>query len=861
MVFAWRLTLCGLLALLLAVPVHATDKIPEHLALKYQDWLRDVEPLISKQERQEFLKLEQDYQRDAFIKRFWQARDPYPATDRNEFRDRYYARLDYARETYGNLTEDRARILVLNGEPAFTQVVDCPSLLWPLELWLYKGSDQIRSDVYLLFYRDGDFGTWRLWYPTDGALRLTREPPEVLEQLCPGVRRDLGSLGASGEASLAQGIRCVLEQSRSRCPKHDEVLRTFLPRLQLEQKLGDFFLTVARLEERPEPREGEWLANFAAYSTELPEGAATFPAELELAFPGRDGFRTVVQAVLRVPVAEASTVELVGRESYNFQLTGEVLRDAELFESFRYKFDLPAAAVTGDTLTLAFQRSLRAGSYRLVLKLEDLNSGRYQRLEQVVEVPRVEEELLPPPPDDPETARLLAEANRLLDRRESQLKLVHPKDDVNTGMVRFDTVLSGDQIVKATFYLNGNSVLTKKRPPYSVELDLGSVPRRHRVRVEGFDAEGQVIASDELELNAGRHRFAVHLTEPKPGQTYKRSLLARANVDVPEGGEVERLEIYLNETLVATLYQPPWVQPVLLDAQAPLAYVRAVAYQRDGNTTEDLVFINSPGYLEQVDVQFVELYATALDRDGRPVAGLTAADFEVREDGAEQTVVRFEPVRDVPIYAGILLDTSASMAENLVPARTAALSFFQQVITPRDRAAVVTFNDRPNLAVKFTSEIDSLAAEMAGLKAERGTALWDSLVFTLYYFNGIKGQRAVLLLSDGKDESSRYSFDEALSYAQTAGVTLYTIGLDLPFKELDARLKLSRLAEATGGRSYFIDDVAELAAIYDQIQAELRAKYLLAYQSTNTGGSGEFRRIEVRARGASEVKALQGYYP
>ena len=166
-----------------------------------------------------------------------------------------------------------------------------------------------------------------------------------------------------------------------------------------------------------------------------------------------------------------------------------------------------------------------------------------------------------------------------------------------------------------------------------------------------------------------------------------------------------------------------------------------------------------------------------LDRDGHPVDGLTKADFAVAEDGVKQDVVRFEQVRDLPIHAATLIDISASMEESLGDAKSAALSFFQQAIHPKDRAAVVTFNDRPNLAVKFTNDVNELAAGLAGLKAERGTALYDSLIFALYYFNGIKGQRALLVLSDGKDESSRFSYEQTLEYARRAGVTIYTVAL------------------------------------------------------------------------------------
>jgi VWFA-related protein len=234
----------------------------------------------------------------------------------------------------------------------------------------------------------------------------------------------------------------------------------------------------------------------------------------------------------------------------------------------------------------------------------------------------------------------------------------------------------------------------------------------------------------------------------------------------------------------------------------------------------------------------------------------------VFEDGTQQRIARFEVVKELPIHAGILFDTSASMVDRLAQARDAALKFFSQIITPRDRASFITFNQRPTLAAQFTADVDSLAGELAGLKAEGGTALYDSIVFSLYYFTGIRGQRALLVLSDGQDQSSRYSFDESLQYAQTVGVKIYTIGLDLPKSDTASRGQLSKLANQTGGRSFFVTDVGELPAIYSAIEEELRSQYLIAYQSTNTSGGGEFRTVEVTLPGRdAEARTLRGYFP
>jgi Ca-activated chloride channel family protein len=334
-----------------------------------------------------------------------------------------------------------------------------------------------------------------------------------------------------------------------------------------------------------------------------------------------------------------------------------------------------------------------------------------------------------------------------------------------------------------------------------------------------------------------------------------------AKVEVPEGQHIERMEIYRDETLVATLFQPPYEQPILLPAGEQLTYLRAVAYLPDGADTEDHVFINAPAGLEEVSVQLVELYTAVTDRNGRPAEGLTQEQFQVKEDGQAQSLVRFEKVRDLPIKTAILLDTSASMEKSLEEAQQAALSFFTETVTPKDRAALITFNDRPRLQVKFTNELLSLGGGLAGLKAERGTALYDSVVFALYYFNGLKGQRALVVLSDGKDESSKFKWEDTLDFARRAGVAIYTIGLGEAL-ERDAKKQLEKLAEDTGGRSFFVDTAKELVPVYQSIQEELRSQYLLVYQSTNAKPDKKFRTVEVKVKEPGlEAHTIRGYYP
>lgn len=816
---------------LLALPILAAEEppIPADLDPRHRKFLEEVAPLMDEKERAAFLALRQDYQRDAFVQRFWQQRDPFPKTAINELRSNWEERVRIARERYGDLKQERAQMLLFHGEPAEVLRNPCVDVLGPLEIWYYPGTDRIRDSFTLIFLHPSQ----RLWVPSEGLAAL---------------------LTQSAQASGARGV--FLEQALlENCPRGDEVLGRIA-----------IALDWPRYKDRVIPDPGdEWLSTFMSYSTDLPEGAGTFPAQVDLAFPGRYGSRTTVQALVSVPKEEVTPEKIKDTASYNFVVDGEVLYKGVLFEHFRYRFIVPQAETATATIPLVFQRYLRPGSYSLILRIEDTGGKKYFREQREIEVPSVDVAAAAvSPAPGPQTA--LAEANSgavLSD--ELGIRILPPPPGLLTGKVRLEATTTGEGIARVSFLLNGKTILTKAKPPFSVELNVGDQPRIHTLTALALGPSGQTVAEDEVLLNTGPHRFSVRLVEPQGGKAIRAGLRAQAQVDVPEGEKLDRVEIYLNETLLATLYQPPFVQPLLIPQGQELTYVRAVAYLADGNSSEDTVLVNVPGdFTDQLDVQFVELFTSVVDGRGRPVEGLTQDDFKVYEDGVEQEVRRFELVRDVPIYAGVLLDTSGSMGERggdkLKAAVRGALTFFENVITPRDRAAVITFADDPSLAVRFTNQTDVLAGGLAGLTAEGDTSLHDSIVYALYYFGGLKGKRAIILLSDGQDYGSKYGFSEALEYARRSGVAIYSVGIDL--KEFEVRTKLQKLSEETGGRAFFLGATGELDKVFETVEKELRSQYLLAYQSSNPSHDDKFRAVEVKvSKPGLEAKTVRGYYP
>jgi Ca-activated chloride channel family protein len=845
----------GLVAVLASTaPLAATsesfDESIAPSALK-TEWLIEVDLLLTPEERSAFLELSHDYQRRSFIEEFWRARDPFPQTDHNEFREVWSNRLEMAQERWEQIDGIRAQVFLLAGPPQQIITNLCPEKLKPMEIWFYSGAGVTQTSFNLVFLGGWGSGprSFRLWSPTEGV----------------------GSLFSSLGQNFGVQSPTPQELARS-CPRGFE-LAAALSGIQEWQLLLDQHRLV------PEP-SSEWLAVFMARSTDVPAEATLMKASVGVKFPARHQSRTVVQGLITLPRSEVEAEPSQHGEVYRLLVDGEVLRQNELFEKFRYRFDLPADETQGDQLALVIQRFLRPGDYQLVLRVKDQTSSRFFRSAQNLTVPLVERLSSTPEADDLETTavletetiteadseaseveRRLAEANTGLGGSGRTITIQPPREQLHTGTLRVEARTSGEGIAKVTFSLNGRPVMSKLRAPYSVELDLGHGPQIHKLEAVAYDAAGTELARDQVPINAGPHHFGIRLVQPTSGKIYRDSLRARAELDLPRETVLDRVEFFVDETLIASLYQPPFAQPILLPQGKKVTYVRAVAYLQSGHSVEDLVFINAPDNLDTLNVHFVELYTTIVDRRGKPVDDLDPDQIVIREDGIAQQLKRFERVRDLPIHAGLLLDTSTSMTEELEEVEKAALQFFQNVIQPKDRAAVVVFNDAPELKVPLTNNLEVLAGGLSELDAEGETAFYDSLIYTLYYFSGLRGKRAIIVLSDGEDSSSRHSYDEAVTFAQRSGAAIYTIGIGMGNKDMRVRSGLERLARLTGGDAYFIARATELKSIYERIENELRTQYLLGYQSTQ-GASQEFRYVEVESTvNGIRTRTIPGYYP
>ncbi|HXP81375.1 MAG TPA: VWA domain-containing protein [Verrucomicrobiae bacterium] len=281
--------------------------------------------------------------------------------------------------------------------------------------------------------------------------------------------------------------------------------------------------------------------------------------------------------------------------------------------------------------------------------------------------------------------------------------------------------------------------------------------------------------------------------------------------------------------------------------------------------------IIKPGQGIKVDVDMTLVNLTVTDPLDRLVTGLEKGHFRVFEDGVEQEVLTMSS-EDVPVSIGLVFDMSGSMSDKVEKAREAAVQFMRTA-NPLDQFFLVSFNDRAELTSGFTSSVDELQNRMMFTASRGRTALLDAIYLGLSQMRGAhNGKRALLIISDGGDNHSRYNENDVKNYLKEADCQLYAIGIFDPIgirsrtpEELEGPSLLSEMTEMTGGRVFPVGNLGELPDIAAKIGMELRNQYVIGYKSSNAHNNGAWRKIKVKLRPPKglpplNVYAKTGYY-
>jgi Ca-activated chloride channel homolog len=266
------------------------------------------------------------------------------------------------------------------------------------------------------------------------------------------------------------------------------------------------------------------------------------------------------------------------------------------------------------------------------------------------------------------------------------------------------------------------------------------------------------------------------------------------------------------------------------------------------------------------ETTMVLIPVTVTDPLNRFVTGLEKEYFKLFEDKVEQTISQFSS-EDAPLSVGLVFDCSGSMGTKLAKSRQAAAQFFKTA-NPDDEFFLIEFSDKPELVVPFTTNTEEIQNQLTFTQSKGRTALLDGLYLAMNQMKKARNPRkAVLIISDGGDNSSRYTESEIKKLVREADVQVYAIGIFEPIagrgrtaEELSGPSLLSELSEQTGGQHFAADNLNELPDIAAKIGIELRNQYVLGYTPTNLDKDGKYRRVKVTLQQPKGLPPLKAFY-
>lgn len=268
----------------------------------------------------------------------------------------------------------------------------------------------------------------------------------------------------------------------------------------------------------------------------------------------------------------------------------------------------------------------------------------------------------------------------------------------------------------------------------------------------------------------------------------------------------------------------------------------------------------------RVRVDRVPVVFSAFDRKQRFVTDLSRQEVQVLDNNKKQDIVDFVRETDLPLRIGLLIDASNSIRERFKFEQEAAIEFLQSVVRRKtDRAFVLAFDSNAEVVQDFTNDMGALSSAIRGLRPGGGTALYDALYYAVrdkLMAEDPQGsvRRTIILISDGDDNMSRSSREDALAMAQRGEVTIFTIGTNQTKEQKPPDRVLRRFSEESGGRAFFPFQVSDVSTSFEQIGKELRSQYVLIYKP-NTPRDGTFHSIQVVSlRKNVTVRARKGYF-
>jgi VWFA-related protein len=601
--------------------------------------------------------------------------------------------------------------------------------------------------------------------------------------------------------------------------------------------------------------------------TQLSTEGGNFPLYITVEYLGMAGVKTVVRVRLRAPELSMAAAKR-GLKSFSGELQGSFLKDGNVVQAFKYP--VSGSVDERTTFTYAFLRSVEPGDYELRLVLSAPGGKQVGEAKTEVSVPEVGNPFTADLAPGESSTLPAAEAIVIADEAGtsptapgggSKLRILPPDREAPIGILRLEASVE-PPISKVEFYLEGKLILARSRPPYTVEIDLGEVPRKQTIRVVGYDVSGKLIDEDAWAINQGSARLAVKiLPHPDPAAGKVRIKVAVQSI---AGGVAKQVELYLNDKkLKAWANDGPYEITIPMSEYSRGDYLRATAIGDDGKEANDLRMLKGASTtMESVRVDVVQLHISAVDKSNHFVTGLAQNDFKIQEDGKPQEVTGFEIAEKLPLTIGLVVDGSGSMEKAMPFVHEASAELFRGLIREKDKGFVIEFREQPRLIQNLTGDSAELQRAAREPSARGATALFDSVVLGLYQFRALQGRKALIVVTDGADNHSHVDYETLLRYARTAGAPIYFIAVNISVIDFGIRGQVNEIARESGGEVFHTSSPDKVREIVKRIEEELRSQYILAFRTNSQKPDGEYRAVTVAVdKPGVTARTIKGYIP
>jgi len=403
---------------------------------------------------------------------------------------------------------------------------------------------------------------------------------------------------------------------------------------------------------------------------------------------------------------------------------------------------------------------------------------------------------------------------------------------------------------RVTITVDGQKIAESLPSPYRVTVDFGPNAVEHKIVVSALTADKHRLQWSQT-INRGHRALAVKLKAVDPTNG-----VFEAAVTAPDDDPVQSVALWESGKQVATLEEAPYRFTVPAGD-----FVQVTARSKSGEEAAD--FWSSAGevHVESVDVRTVPLYVSVVDHNGSTRADVDRSLFTVIDNGHEGEILEFGKAFDQPISIALLLDASTSMTYTMHDASRAAIEFVEKAMRPNDRCTVFAIRDVPRREVALTSDRAEVEKAINAIKPMGRTSLYDAIGSAVRELKDEKYRRAIVVLTDGGDNTSITSFDEIDTITKESGIPLYFVAYDSgePAQPQDLD-RMRYLAGETGG--FVVTASAEnLKAKYDDIEKDLRAQYAILYKVVDFAKHNQWRAVRVVMSSPKlTARTIRGYF-